>query len=166
MFLNMAVRTKIAFQHVLINPLPCELGHIVHLHLWTSNPSYTGEETKFISICPDQTPRKATRTQHVQHVLTNQTHAREDTTFITTCVDQTHPIPARTQNLSQHVMKKRPPTCVAQTPPMPARTQNASQHVLTKPLQCQRGHKMHLNMCWPNTSHANEETKWASNCVK
>ena len=29
--------------------------------------------------------------------------------------------------------------------PMTARTQNASQHVLTKPIPCQRGHKMYLN---------------------
>ena len=65
---------------------------------------------------------------------------------------------------------------------MPVRTHNASQHVLKKPLICQRGHKIYLNMCWPNTrklarteihrlmcwpnpSHASEDTKYISRCV-
>ena len=39
--------------------------------------------------------------------------------------------------------------CVDHFRVMPTRTQNASQLVLTKPIPCQRGHKMHLNMCRP-----------------
>jgi hypothetical protein len=37
-----------------------------------------------------------------------------------------------------------------------ASTLNAYQLVLNKPNPRQREHKMHLNVCWPNTSHARE----------
>ena len=50
-------------------------------------------------------------------------------------------------------------TWVYQSSPMPARTQNSSQHVLTKPIPCHRGHKMHLNRCWPNLTHVSEGKK-------
>ena len=56
-------------------------------------------------------------------------------------------------------------TCIEQTPPLPVRTQNAPQHVLNKPILCQRGIKMHLNMCCPNPSLANEDTKCISKCL-
>ena len=69
----------------------------------------------------------------------NPSHASEDIKYISTFVDQTHP--------------------------MPARTQNASQHVLTKPLPWERGHKMYLNLSWPNPSYASEDTKCISTCV-
>ena len=61
-------------------------------------------------------------------------------------------------------------------------TKYASQHVLSKPIPSQRGHKMSLNMCWPNTPmpeithnvsqldlnkplHAFEDTKCITTCV-
>ena len=49
-------------------------------------------------------------------------------------------------------------TCVKNTPPIPARTQNASHYVLTKMIHCQQVHKMHVNTCWPNPTHASENT--------
>ena len=48
---------------------------------------------------------------------------------------------------------------------MPAMTKNTSQLVLTKLTPCQRGHKMHLNICWPNPSYARDNTKCNSACI-
>ena len=48
---------------------------------------------------------------------------------------------------------------------MLARTDNSSQYVLTVPLSCQRGQKLHLNVCWLNRFHSSEEIKWISKCV-
>ena len=45
-------------------------------------------------------------------------------------------------------------TCLDQTPHMLGRTQNISQRVLNKQNISQQRHKMHLNICWPNPSHA------------
>ena len=56
--------------------------------------------------------------------------------------------------------------CVDETHPMPARTRKASQNVLTKPVPCQREHKIYLNLCWTNLSHGNEDTKYISTCVE
>ena len=67
---------------------------------------------------------------------------------------KTHPMRATTQNLSQHKLTT-----------MPARTQNVSQHVLTKPLPCQRGHKIYLDVCWQNPFLASKDTKCISTCV-
>ena len=52
-----------------------------------------------------------------------------------------------------------------QTPRMPVRTQNAHQHVMNKHISCQRGYKLHLNMCWPISSRANEDSKCISTCA-
>ena len=59
-----------------------------------------------------------------QHVTTTRSLAREDTKCISTCIDP--------------------------TPPMSLRAQNVSLHVLSKPIPCLRGHKIYLNLCWPN----------------
>ena len=56
-------------------------------------------------------------------------------------------------------------TCVDQTYPMQARTQTGTQHVLNKHNICQRGQKMHLNMCWPTSSLAREDIKSIWTCV-
>ena len=48
---------------------------------------------------------------------------------------------------------------------MPVSTQNISQLMLTKPLPCQRGHKIYLTLCWQNISHAREDTKCSLICV-
>ena len=47
---------------------------------------------------------------------------------------------------------------------MPGRTQNVSEHAFTKSTLCQRGHKMHLNMCWPKPTHASKDIKCISTC--
>jgi hypothetical protein len=56
-------------------------------------------------------------------------------------------------------------TYVDQTYPMPEKTQNVSKHVLTKPLTCQRGHEMYLNMFCPNPSHTRGDKICFSTCV-
>ena len=48
---------------------------------------------------------------------------------------------------------------------MPDWTQNVSRHVLTKPIECQRGLNMYLNMCWTNLSHNIEDTECLLKCV-
>ena len=66
-------------------------------------------------------------------------HASKDTKGVSTCVDHTH-----------HITGKK---------------QYVSQLVLTKPFPCQLGHKIPLNICWPNPSQASEDTKCISTCV-
>ena len=46
-----------------------------------------------------------------------------------------------------------------QAPSLQMRTQNVPQQVLTKTVSCLRGHKMYLNMWWPNPFHASEDVK-------
>ena len=145
------------------------------------------------------------RTQNAsQPALTKPNYASQNTTCIKTCVEQTPPMSARTQNASQHVLTKliksqqrlkmhfimcwpNPShasqdtkcisTSVEQTPPKAARTENATQPITTKLIQCQRGLKIHLNLCWPsstmqarsqnvlrNPSHASQDTKCISTC--
>jgi hypothetical protein len=38
-------------------------------------------------------------------------------------------------------------------------------HVFTKPIQCQLGHKMHLNICSPKTYYISEDKKLILTCV-
>ena len=109
------------------------------------------EDTKCIWTCIEQTNSISARTQNVsQHVLTKQipcqrgrkmnlnmswsnpSHTNQAKQCISTC---TPSMPAKTQNVSQF-----------QTHYMPARTKN----VLTKYIQCKRGHKMFVNICWVN----------------
>ena len=83
----------------------------------------------------------------------NPSHAREVKKYKSSCVDQTNPMPERTQNASQPVLPK----------PFPCqRGQNVSQHVLTNPIPCLGGHKMHLNLWWPNLSHVSGDTTYIS----
>ena len=70
-------------------------------------------------------------------------------------------MPANTWSASRDSMPER----IDQNPPKKAGAPNAWQHVLTKPLPCQRGHKMHLKICSTNPSHASEDTKGISKCV-
>ena len=77
---------------------------------------------------------------------------------VSECDDQTPALPAVTQNESQHVLSKRIP--------WKGSTQNVSEHVFIKFLLCQRGNKMHPNMCWPNPSHASKDWKNISTCVQ
>ena len=106
---------------------------------------------------------------------TNLTHTSEPTKCMSNCVDQTPPMPARTQNVSQHVLTKpfyaREETncisrCIDQAYHMRARTQNISHLALSKHIPFQRWHKVDLNMCWPNPSHASEDRKCISTSVE
>ena len=130
-------------------------------HVWP-NPSHTSEDTTCISTRGDLAPPMAARTQCVsQLVLTKHitcqrehkillnmcwpsySHASKHTKCISTCVEQTHHIPARTQNVSTRVG-----TITFHV------SEDISEIVLTKLLTCQRRHKMHLNICWPNALNA------------
>ena len=82
-------------------------------------------------------------------------HASEDKNCTSTCVYQTHSKPAR--------IKQYLNLCCSNLSG-PANTQNVSHLVLIEPLTCQRRHKMHLNMCWPNPSHGSEEKEYISTC--
>ena len=84
------------------------------------------------------------------------------------------PCQRETKNVSTCVDTNCMYTCVVQIPPMPAvdqpqtmpaRTKKAFQHVLTKPLICQRGHKLYLNLIWQNPSQASEDIKCTSSCI-
>ena len=75
--------------------------------------------------------------------------ASEDTKCTSTCVEQN----SSHQNVSQLVLtkpsdasadRKSIATYADQIPPMPATTKIISLLVFTKPLPCQRGHRMHL----------------------
>ena len=143
------------------------------LKLCWSNLSHTNEDSYYISICVVQTPPILARTHNVsQHVVFELVPCqRRHTIYLKMCWPNPY------QNESQHELTKPIPwqrghkmyfnmcgpnlshacekpkciaTCVDQNTPMPARTQNVSLHVLTKPYPCQRGYKMHLNMCWLN----------------
>jgi hypothetical protein len=86
----------------------------------------------------------------------NTSCAIKDTKCISTCDDPTHLMPAKTQKYLN---------MIDQTYLMPVRTKNLSQHVLTKPLSCQRGDKIRLNMCSPNPTNARKKTKCISTFV-
>ena len=128
------------------------------------NPSHPIEDIICISTCVDKNHPMSPKTLNTsQHVLTKShplqrehkmnfnmcrtklSHARLNTNF--------WPDPSHASENTKCI-----PSFVDQTHPMPARTQNVSQHVLTKPLPCQWGHEMYLNLCWPNLSHASEDT--------
>ena len=147
----------------------------------TKNVSQHAREVrKCISTYVDQTYPMSARTQNVSNICWPNPSS-EHTKCISTYVDQTSLMLAWTLNASQHVLNKPRPcqpkhkmylnlcwsvpshaykeikcksTYVDQTYPMQERTQYVSQLVLTKHLPCQWGHKMFLNLCWPNPSHA------------
>jgi hypothetical protein len=165
-----------------------------NLNICWPNLSQASEDTKCISRCVDQTHHMLEKTQKVSQIVLTKPlpHASKATKCIWTFVDQTYTIQSRTQNESQLLWSKSISyqrehkmhlnncwpvpypaseyikcvwTCFDQTPHMPARTQKVSKHVLTKPLLCQRGHKMQPNLCWPKLSHASDDTKCISICV-
>ena len=108
-----------------------------------------------------------TRTQNVSHVLIkavscgrgqkmprnmcwpNLAHANGHSNSISTCMYHNMCWPNPTHAREDSQCKQ----CFDQTHHIPARTQYASKHVLIKPIPCQRGHKIYLNMCWPNNSN-------------
>ena len=92
------------------------------------------------------------RKMHFNTGWQNHSNASSDIKCISTCVDQ---MPMSTQNASLHVLPMHP---------IPVRTLNVSQNVMTKPLLCQRWHKMH-HMCWANAYNASEESQNVSQNV-
>ena len=146
----MPSRTQNISQIVLTKPIPCQQGHKMYLNLcWTNHP-HVSENRKYISTCVDQTyPMPA------QHLCWTKCQWRHKM-YLNLCWPNNSDASEDTKCNS---------TCVNQTPSIPARTQNVSQLVLTKHFPCQRGHKMHLNMCRPILSHASEDTKCISTCV-
>ena len=161
-------------QLALTIPIPCQWEHKMYSIICLPNPSYDTEDKKCIWTCVEKTHPMPARTQNVSQLVLNKAVPcqRGDRVYLNLC----WPI-SRQRGHKMYLNLCWPnithasedpkciSTCVDQIPPMPARTQNASQHVLTKPLQCQRGHKMHLNMCWPKLSHVSEDTKYISTCV-
>ena len=106
----------------------------MHLNMRWTNTSHASEETKCISTFVERTPSSPKRTQNVSNKCwPNSSHASEDTKCVSTCVDKSPLKVMRTRNVSKLVFK-----------PLQLGTQNISQHVLTKPVPCQREHKMHL----------------------
>ena len=102
-----------------------------------------------ISTCVKQIPSMPDRRQNVIHVLTK--------TLLCLRVDKMFLYMCRPNSFHASEDKKCISSCVEQTLPIQARTQNASQHLLTIALPCQKGHNMHLQMLWLNTSHASED---------
>ena len=142
-----------------LKPLPCHPGHKMHLNWCWPNHSHANEDTKYISSCVDQF-HSSKDSKSISWWIPSQ--ARKDTKYISTFVDHTQSMPTWTQNISQPVkikplFKRDLTNCISTIfLPTPLRTQNAFQHVLTNPLLCQRGHKMHHNMCSPKPYHASE----------
>ena len=180
----MQARTQNVSQHVLTRPLPCQCGlnmflnmsdetipcqrrNIINLkmcwlylsHAWKNKKciSTCVEQTNpmpgltYISTCVEQSPPMPARKRNVSlHVLTKHIQYQQEHKLYLKMFDQPLPMPAMTQNASQHVQ---------------ARTQNVSQHLLSKALHCTRGHKMHIQMGWTNTSDASGYTKCNLTCV-
>jgi len=125
---------------LLTQAIPFQREQKMHLNLCCQNIFHASKDMVCISTCVAQ-PIACQREykMHLNFCWPNPTHVGEDTKFISTCVEKAHPLPARTQNVSQHV--------------------------LTKPVLCQRGHKVHLNMCWSYVSNASNEKKRISSFV-
>jgi len=124
-------------------PLPSQRGQNMQLNIcWRIIP-HASDDTKCTSTCDEQMHPMLARKQNAsQHVLTKPSQASEVIKCISTYVHYTHVSVATICIWSR----------IDQNLSMPARTQNATQHVLTKPIPCQRGLKMYLNMCWTMTS--------------
>ena len=101
---------------------------------------------------------------HKMHLnLCFQNSINEHAKCISTCDEESKHVLAIQSHASTD--RKSIATCVGQTKPIPASTQNVSQLVLNKSIPSQLAHKMHLNSCWSNTSHARERIKWIWTCV-
>jgi len=163
-------------QHVMIKHIQCKRGHkkVTQHVLAKSTSNQRGHKmnlnmlTKFIQC---QRRQKL----HLNMCWPNQSYASEHSNSISTCDDEN--LPCQRGQLINHIMcllnsshasvyPKYISTHVDQAPPISARTLNVPQLVLNKPKQCQREHKMHLNMCWPNPSHTSEDTRCISKLIQ
>ena len=185
----MPARTEFPSQHVLTKPLLYQRGHKMYLNRCWPNPSNANEDSRCTLLCYDQTHPMPARTQHVfQHVLTKPIPLPAKIQNASQNVLPNHrpcqrghkmylkPLPwqrGHKMNLNMCCPKpsnarqntKRTSTCVEQIPPLQARIQNSSQNVLSKPIQCQQGNKMYVNICIDNTPPLPARTKNASQNV-
>ena len=141
------------------------------------NPSSVSEHTKCISTYVDQTSLMLAWTLNAsQHVLNKPrpcqpkhkmylnlcwsvpSHAYEEIKCKSTYLEQTYPNAREDTKFTS--------TCADQTPPMPARSRNVSQLLLTSSLPRQRRHKIYLNICWTNPSHAARSHNVSHMCWK
>ena len=184
----MPARTQNASRHVLTKLIQCQRGQSQYLNMSRPNITHSSLDTKCISTCVDQTNPIPDRTEKAsQHVLTKPIPCQlGHKIYLNLCWQ-------RGQKMLQNLCWTKPitwqlgpkiylnkcslylsyasdynkciSTCVEESLPMPARTENLPQNVLMKLLPCQQGLKMHLNMCWTNTSHVSEQTICISTCV-
>ena len=129
------------------------------------NPSHTSEYRKCISVWVDLNHQRPGRTKNVcQHVLNklitfqpgpNQSLASGDTKYISTCVDQTPP-----------TNTKKKTSCFDQSIPLPLEETKCTLTCVPKPIQYNRGNKVYLNLWWPKSYHACEDTKCISTCQR
>ena len=134
----MQASTQNAYQLVLTKPKQCQPDHKMHLRMCWQNSSHGKEEKN--------------APQHG--------------------VDHSNPMPARTQNASQHMMFNPIPcqdtkiisTCVYEIYPMPAKTEKFISTCVDLNLPCQRGQKIHRNMCSTKPSNASEDTLYLNSC--
>ena len=125
----MLARTPNVFRLVLTKPLYCQHEHEMYFDSCWPNPSIGNMNTKCVSTCVD--PCQRGHKIDLTMCCPNPSHAWEDT--------------------------KCPSTCGDETCNKPARIQIKSLFEVTNTVPCQQEHKMHLNLCWPNLSHASED---------
>ena len=116
-------------------PVLWQREHKMHLKLCWPNPSHASGDTKCISTCVT----KRTSQQFGYKMYLNM---RWPNHF------------QKSEHMMHHNM------CY-----MPANTQTISKYMLTKPVSLKEIHKIHLNLCWPKTSHSSEDKKCISICV-
>ena len=135
----MKARSQNVCLNVFSKLMPYLRMHKIHLNTWWSYSSHASGDIKFNMCWPDLS------------------YANQDTECISSCIDETHPMPVK--------IKKCISPFVNQTLLCLPGHKIAHQLVLTKSIQCQWKSKMHLNMCWPEPSHAIEHSKRISTCV-
>ena len=137
---------------------------IVSLNMHWTIPSHSSKVTKYILTCVDQTCQRGHKMYH-NLCWTNTFRATVDTRCIST---SQHLACQRGNKIYLNMCWANPShasedtesisTCVDQTPHISTRTEYASQHVFNKYIPCQRGLKIYLNLCWPNTFNASKDT--------
>ena len=164
----MQARTQNACQLVLTNPISSQRGHNVYLNMCRQNPSYANEATKCISTCINQTPPCLWgHKMYHNSCLPNRSQAREDTKCISKCVKQIHLMPAETQKISQRVLAKPLPCQLGHKINLNIYWPYFSlyQLVLPKPILHHREHKMYLYLDWLKPTHKSQDRKFISTCV-
>ena len=186
---HMPARTQNSSQNVLTKLNPCQWRHKMYRNMCWPNPYLGNADTRCMWTSQQVLIKHLPCQRRHNMFWPNYFHAIEDTMYILTKYIS---LWVRTQNVSQLVLTKRLQcqrghkmhlnmiwpnpsnasedtkcisTCVDQNSPMSARTKNISELVLTKPISWLLGHKMYIKLCWPNPTHASENTKCFSACV-